>query len=124
MAGSAHAPVPLIGLGARGPTRLGLEPALATAHLLADAQWVPWRGTATPRRGQASTRTVCCAERWRSRPGLASSYTSDVGARIVERCAEAGVEVACETYMSMADGAALGTSMPGWRWGGPWRESI
>lgn len=41
MAGSARAPVPRIGLGARGPTRFGLEPALATAHLLADAQWVP-----------------------------------------------------------------------------------
>lgn len=69
---------------------------------------VAWDGDTASWPGIDQDRALCRALEVAARLGLASSYTSDVGARIVERCAEAGVEVACGTCMSMANDAALG----------------
>lgn len=80
---------------------------------------VAWDGDTASWPGIDQDRVLCRALEVAARLGLASSYTSDVGARIVERCAEAGVEVACETYMSMADDAALGDVDAGMALGWP-----
>lgn len=127
----ARVPVTRISLGRQDSAQFGQEPMLAAARLLADAHVdvVAWNGTSGSWLGIDQDRALCralaaaagvpattstlalldaCREFGVSRLGLATPYTGDVAARIVECYAAAGVEVVGEAHLGITDNAAFG----------------
>lgn len=126
----ARVPVTRISLDSQDCAQFALDPMLAAARLLADAQVdvVAWNGTSGSWLGLDQDRSLCravqdatgvpvttstlalleaCRAFGVSRLGLATPYTGDVATRIVGCYAAAGIEVVAEAHLGIADNAAF-----------------
>lgn len=127
----ARVPVTRISLASADSSQFGIEPMVAAARLLADAgvHVVAWNGTSGSWLGLDEDRALCRAladaagapattstlallaalrSFGISRLGLATPYTADVAARIVDRYAGEGFEVTGQAHLGITDNRAFG----------------